>query len=454
MHREFCDCGEREELVIASPAQLHTYRTNVVAATCTEGGYTEMVCLCGDTIIVEGSRTPALGHDYTGNSATRTVIPNSCTEEGLVEYTCTRCGQMHAEVVPAHGHNYGVVEIREADCTHAGYTLYECSYCGDQRTERAPALGHSWGDWIIDRPATSSTPGSQHRVCERCGQEEIASIPVTQQGHVHHYDRSETVDPTCTEEGYTRYICPDDGVSFIDPDSAVAALGHDWVEDWRTESTARTRGVVCYKCTRCGELRYEALPKKSGDWRNPFWDVSSSDWFYDSVRYVAYNDYMKGTSASRFDPNTPMTRAMLVTVLYRMVGEPGAAGLSAPFVDLADDWYRSAVLWAYDTGVVKGTSDTTFSPDMLITREQMVTIFHRYAEYAGYDVSAISSIMGFADGPEVSSWARVPMAWAVRAKIVNGVLAEDGVTYLQPAGTATRAQAAAIIQRFDAWRLG
>ena len=460
MHRFCTVCGERENRVLASQNHQHAMTTHVIEPTCTEGGYTEMVCGCGEHFVVEGSRTVALGHDFTGNSATRTVIPNSCTEKGLVEYTCTRCGEMHAEVVPAHGHNYGVVEIREADCTHAGSTIYECSYCGNRHTERSPVLGHQWSDWIIDRPATATTPGAQHRICERCHQEEDAVIPVTQQGHTHHYDKSETVAPTCTEEGYTKWICPDDGASFIDPDSKVEPLGHSWKESWRTPSTTRTRGVVCYECDRCGILRYEALPKQDGGAQKSFWDVNSGDWFYEPVRYVSYNDYMQGTSSTRFEPNSPMTRAMLVTVLWRMVDKPSVAGLSMPFVDVparfedgSECWYHDAVLWAYETGVVKGTSDTTFSPDTLINREQMVTIFHRYADYAGYDTSEVTSIMGYADWRSVSDWARNPMGWAVRAGIVTGVLGDDGVTYLQPQGTATRAQAAAIIQRFDAWRL-
>lgn len=453
MHRVCSVCGEQEEMTLAGPNHKHTYDTHVVAPTCTEGGYTEKVCLCGDRFVVEGSRTNATGHDFTGNSATRTVIENGCTEDGLVEYTCSRCGEMHAEILPAHGHNYGVVEQKDPTCTSSGYTITECSYCKDRRTTYTSSLGHDWGDWIIDQPAQTDIPGAKHRVCKRCDLVETAVIPASPIGHKHIYTSSETILPTCTEQGYTKYYC-DCGASVIEPDSYVDALGHDWEESWRSESTTRTRGVICFKCTRpeCGILRYEALPKKEGTWKNTYWDVPTYEWFYDYVKYVSYNDYMNGTSSSHFDPNEPMTRAMLVTVLYRMVGSPSVRDLSMPFTDVPDEWFHDAVLWAYDTGVVRGVSDTEFAPMNLITREQMVTIFHRYAEYAGYDVSEMASLSGFTDAAQVDEYAVDPISWAVAAKIINGVDV-DGVSYLQPLGTATRAQAAAIIQRFDAWRL-
>ena len=454
-HRECSVCGAVEQRLLAGPThdQHHSYETHVVAPTCTEGGYTEKVCLCGDRFIVEGSRTNALGHDFTGNSSTRTVIENGCTEDGLVEYTCSRCGEMHAEILKAHGHNYGVVEQKDPDCTHSGYTTTECSYCKDRRTTYTSSLGHDWGDWIIDQPAATDKPGSKHRVCKRCDQLEEAVIPASPVGHKHEYTTAETILPTCTERGYTKYICSC-GVSVIEPDSYVDALGHDWVLDpsLSTASTQRTRGVQCYRCSRCGLIRYEFLPKIEGTWKNTYWDVPTYEWFYDYVKYVSYNDYMNGTSTSRFDPNEPMTRAMLVTVLYRMVGSPSVRSLSMPFTDVPNEWYHDAVLWAYDTGVVRGVTDTTFAPMNLITREQMVTIFHRYAEYAGYDVSDMASLRGFADAAEVDDYALDPISWAVGAGIINGINV-DGVDYLQPLGTATRAQAAAIIQRFDSWRL-
>ena len=447
-------CNETEtQLIHAGNSAGHTYKTVVVEPTCTEGGYTEKVCACGDSFIVEGSRTVALGHDYTGNSSTRTVIENTCTEGGLEEFTCSRCGQMHAEKLKAHGHNYEVTEQREATCTETGLKKTKCAYCGDTRTIRSAALGHQWGDWIVDEPATATTNGSKHRVCTRCLQEEVAVIPVTGEGHVHNYTEKHVVEPTCDERGYTEYLCPTDGDSFIDTDSYKDALGHDWEEMWRQESTKKTRGVIQYKCSRCGQLRYESMPRQEGSWENPFWDVGSKDWFYDNVRYVAYNEYMTGTSATRFDPGSSMTRAMLVTVLYRMVGEPDVKSQKEPFTDVkSGTWYSDAVTWAYNTGVVKGVSETEFAPNTTITREQMVTIFYRYANYAGYDTSGRKGLSSFSDAKSISAYAQDAFAWAVDAGIING-FESKGTKTLQPQGTATRAQAAKIIQTFDDWRI-
>lgn len=448
-------CGvEESQLIHAfSRADQHVYETKVVEPTCTEGGYTMQICACGKFFIEEGSRVEALGHSYTGDSATRTVIENSCTVDGLVEYTCSRCGEMHAEILKATGHNYENQEQQEPTCTEAGYKITKCAYCGDVRNVRLPALGHAWGDWIIDVEPTATTNGSRHRVCTRCLQEEVAVLPYSGEGHVHTYTERRDTEPTCTEQGYTAYICPTDGASFIDADSYVPALGHEWDEQWRQESTTRTRGVICYQCIRCGEYRYEYLPKAAGTWSNPYWDVSTGDWFFDNVRYVSYNEYMNGTSATRFDPNASMTRAMLVTVLYRMVGEPAVTGLNTPFTDVTNGtWYTNAVTWAYVNGVVNGISETEFAPDQTITREQMVTIFFRYANYAGYDVSARKGLSDFADAGTVSPYAQEAFSWAVSVGIING-FEDGGVRTLQPQGTATRAQAAKIIQTFDNWRV-
>ena len=183
----------------------------------------------------------------------------------------------------------------------------------------------------------------------------------------------------------------------------------------------------------------------------PFLDVCSGDWFYDAVRYVVANGFMNGTSSTLFASNGTMTRAMLVTVLYRMACSPSVRGLDMPFTDVRQGWYHDAVLWAYSTGIVNGVSSTEFAPENLITREQMVTIFWRYMNHLGLDVSAPTDLNAFPDCGSVSEYARQAFAWAVKAGIINGV-GEGGASYLRPQGSATRAQAAAMIQRFDAWR--
>lgn len=443
-------CGEAEELAIAGPAHVHTYTTVVVAPTCTEEGHTALRCACGYTVVDANSYVPALGHDYTGDSSTVTIEEPTCTKNGMKAYTCARCGEIHLEVLPAHGHNYGLTDEMEASCGKAGYREYVCAYCGDHKTERVPALGHNWGEWIVDTPATAQTEGSRHRVCKRCGAEQTESIPKLD--HTCEYSMVEVVEPNCTERGYTRYKCSC-GNSIIDEDSYTEPLGHDWVETFRQESTIHTQGLVQYQCTRCGVYRTETLPKLPGTWKNPFWDVKDSDWFYHEVRYVCQNDLMNGTSQTRFSPNEYMSRAMLVTVLYRMAGEPAVGNLACPFTDLTQDWYRDAVAWAYNCQIVLGVDETHFSPSVSITREQLVTIFYRYAAFYDYDTSAAAPLTAFADAASVSGYARDAMSWAAGAGLINGYRAQDGSSTIRPRGTATRAEAAAILMRFDQWRV-
>ena len=173
----------------------------------------------------------------------------------------------------------------------------------------------------------------------------------------------------------------------------------------------------------------------------PFSDVSADDWFYDPVVWIYNEGLMTGTSATMFEPNTSTTRAMIVSMLARLENVTGAE--SAGFSDVADsDWYADAVNWAASEGIVGGFGDNTFQPNSPITREQMASILYRYAEYKGLDVSARVDLSIYSDQP--SAWAEDVMQWAVAEGLFNGVTDDQ----LQPQGNATRAQVAAILQRF------
>ena len=175
----------------------------------------------------------------------------------------------------------------------------------------------------------------------------------------------------------------------------------------------------------------------------PFTDVTEGDWFYDAVRYAYETGLMDGVGDSLFAPNSDTTRAQLVTILYRLEGQPAPSGDSG-FSDVAaGTWYTDAVAWAAANGIVNGTTDTTFAPGEDITREQLVTVLYRYAESKGYDVSASADLSGYPDAGQVQDYAQPAMAWAVAEGIVEGV---DG--NLNPAGNATRAQIATILMRF------
>ena len=176
----------------------------------------------------------------------------------------------------------------------------------------------------------------------------------------------------------------------------------------------------------------------------PFDDVSKNDWFYDDVEYVYESGLMQGVRTRMFEPNAPITRGMIVTILYRMEGWPAVSG-SCVFQDVAPgSYYESAILWAAAQGIVKGYDDTHFGPDDSITREQLAAILMRYAAYKNQDTDVRASLNGFVDAGSISSYATNAVAWAVSGQLLAGV----GGSRIAPAGNATRAQAAAILHRF------
>ena len=175
----------------------------------------------------------------------------------------------------------------------------------------------------------------------------------------------------------------------------------------------------------------------------PFLDVGTNDWFYNDVAYVWENGLMSGTAADRFSPNASTTRAMLVTVLYRMDGSAISSG-NAPFTDVpAGSWYADAVSWAAENGIVTGYSASRFAPNEPVTREQVAAILYRYAMLCDRDLSPAASLMAFADHASVSGYAREALSWAVGSGLIGG---SNG--RLNPSGTATRAEIAAILHRF------
>lgn len=175
----------------------------------------------------------------------------------------------------------------------------------------------------------------------------------------------------------------------------------------------------------------------------PFLDVRPGDWCYDGVRYAFETGLMNGTSATAFTPDTPTTRGQIVAILYRLEGAPAAG--PAPFSDVRPDaYYASAVSWASQNGIVNGYGDNTFRPDNLITREQLAAFLYRFASRKGRDLSALADLSGFADAGQIASYAVTPLRWACAAGLVNGVSAGT----LAPGGTAPRAQAAVILSRF------
>lgn len=183
--------------------------------------------------------------------------------------------------------------------------------------------------------------------------------------------------------------------------------------------------------------------QKTPSVKNPFTDVKPGDWFYDDVMFVYEKKLMMGTSSTLFSPNEAATRAMLATILWRMEGSP-APKSSAGYSDVpTGQWYSDAIAWATEKGIFEGYGNGTFGPNDPITREQLAAIFYRYASHKGYDTSAVGSLEQFSDKDKASSWALDALKWAIGSGLMNG----KGDT-LDPTGTATRAEIAAMLHRF------
>ena len=202
-----------------------------------------------------------------------------------------------------------------------------------------------------------------------------------------------------------------------------------------------------------GDVKISATFTEDPDWTEPeepatdiseiFIDVAPNAWYKDAVQYAYDNGLMTGVSANEFAPEATTTRAMIVSMLARLENVTSAE--SVGFSDVSDgDWYATAVNWAATEGIVSGTGEGDFSPNAAITREQLAAMLMNYAAYKGQDVSARANLSAYSDAAAISSWANDVMQWAFAEGLISG-MTEDT---LQPQGSATRAQVAAILERF------
>lgn len=397
----------------------HTWvKTQTFPASCTEQGTVFYKCsACGAT---RTEKIAALGHDLSRCD----LRPATCTKPGRVVGTCARCGVQIDEVIPAKGHDYSYADVHtDPTCTEPGHYKGTCPTCGKDYDDVIPALGHDWGEWVVTQEPTYTTTGYRYHICARCNTRVGEDIPKL---HEHAWNAGVvTQKPTATEPGVKTFTCTICGAT-------------------KTESIPAT-GVpdVCPGGPTCPGYAFRDMPVPA-------------DWSHEGLDYCIYRGYIAGTSASTVAPTGVCTRAQLVSILYRMQGEPTTvrgielAKLRAPFDDVPrGQWYTDAIWWAKLTGVVAGTSATTFDPSGEITREQLAVILYNYTQqFAPGSLTATGSLAGFPDAGSVSSWARTEMAWAVGNGLISGT-GSGGVAYLSPQGSATRAQVAAILMRFE-----
>ena len=399
----------------------HTWvKTQTNPPSCTKQGTAFYKCsACGAT---RTEKIAALGHDLSRCD----LVPDAtCTQPGRAVGTCARCGVKIDEVIPAKGHDYSYksASSTEPTCTESGRYQGTCPVCGKDYNDTIPALGHDWGEWVTTIEPTYTTVGYRYHLCARCNTREGEDIPKL---HTHTWDAGVvTQKPTATEPGVKTFTCTICG-------------------ETKTESIPAT-GVpdVCPGGPTCPGYAFRDMPVPT-------------DWAHEGLDYCIYHGYIAGTSASTVSPNGVCTRAQLVSILYRVQGEPTTvkgyelSKLRAPFNDVPrGQWYTDAIWWAKLMGVVAGTSATTFDPEGEITREQLAVILYNYTkQFAPGSLTATGSLAGFPDAASVSSWARTEMAWAVGNGLISGT-GSGSVAYLTPQGSATRAQVAAILMRFE-----
>ena len=374
---------------------------------------------------------------HTGYGTTENTVPATCGEAGRVDTICSNCGEVvstkeipatgavcgatRTETIPATGeHTFVFTKNIAPTCTADGYDLYTCSGCGaTEKRNSKPALGHKWDNGTVTTEPTETTPGVRTYTCTVCGQTRTETIPATG-AHTHVWDNGTvTIAPTET-----------------------------------------TPGVRTYTCTVCGQTKNEIIPATGGSSVCPggpscpsygFSDVAGpNDWSHEGIDYCVRRSLMVGTGVGTFSPGMNCSRAQIVQILYNLSGnKTDYSRYYLPFTDVAPGaWYYDAVAWAYFNNVVSGTSETTFAPNDVITREQMAVILYGYtAEFAPEFTGNAASLNTFPDAGSVANWAYAAMSWAVGNGLISG-MGSGGVSYLAPQGSATRAQASAIIMRY------
>lgn len=354
---------------------------------------------------------------------------------------------------------YGTTENTvPATCGEAGRVDTICSNCGEiVSTKEIPATGaHTWDNGTVTTEPTETTPGVRTFTCAVCRATRTETIPATGE---HTFVFTKNVAPTCTTDGYDLYTCS--GCGATEKRNSKPALGHKWNSGTvTTEPTETTPGVRTYTCTVCSQTKNEIIPATGGSSVCPggpscpsygFSDVAGpSDWSHEGIDYCVRRSLMVGTGAGTFSPGMNCSRAQIVQILYNLSGDKtDYSRYYLPFTDVAPGaWYYDAVAWAYTNDVVSGTSESTFAPNDVITREQMAVILYGYtAEFAPEFTGNAASLNTFPDAGSVANWAYAAMSWAVGNGLISG-MGSGGVSYLAPQGSATRAQASAIIMRY------
>lgn len=398
---------------------------------------------------------------HTGYGTTENTVPATCGADGHIDTICSNCGDVIAtKVIPATGaHTWdnGTVTTEPTETT-PGERTFTCAVCGATKTEVIPATGAHTFVFTKNIAPTCTEAGYDLYTCRDCGATEQRNA---KPALGHKWDSGTvTAEPTEKDPGTMTYTCTVCGQTKTEVIPATGPHTHVWDEGTVTVApTETTPGVRTYTCTVCGQTRTEVIPATGsavcpGGAACPsfrFRDVPApSNWAHEGIDYCVRHGLMSGFDATTFSPDTVSTRAQIVMILYNLSGDTtDYSKYYVPFTDVKPGtWYYNAVAWGYDKDIVSGMTPTTFAPDGLITREQMAVLLYGYTEkYAPAYLGGAASLNGFPDAASVSNWAYAAMSWAVGNGLISGI-ASDGADYLAPSGGATRAQIAAIMMRY------
>ena len=398
---------------------------------------------------------------HTGYGTTETTVPATCGADGRIDTVCANCGDVIAtEVIPATGaHTWdnGTVTTEPTETT-PGVRTFTCAVCSQTKTEVIPATGTHTFVFTKNIAPSCTEAGYDLYTCSGCGATEKRN-PKPALGHK--WDSGTvTAEPTEKDPGTMTYTCTVCGQTKTEVIPATGPHTHVWGEGTVTVApTETTPGVRTYTCTVCGQTRTEIIPATGsavcpGGAACPsfrFRDVPApSNWAHEGIDYCVRHGLMSGFDATTFSPDTVSTRAQIVMILYNLSGDTtDYSKYYVPFTDVKPGtWYYNAVAWGYDKDIVAGMTPTTFAPDGLITREQMAVLLYGYTEkYAPAYLGGAASLNSFPDAASVSNWAYAAMSWAVGNGLISGI-ASNGADYLAPSGGATRAQIAAIMMRY------
>lgn len=398
---------------------------------------------------------------HTGYGTTENTVPPTCGADGCIETVCSNCGEVIAtKVIPATGaHTWdnGTVTTEPTE-KDPGVMTYTCAVCSQTKTEVIPATGTHTFVFTKNVAPSCTEAGYDLYTCRDCGASEQRNV---KPALGHKWDSGTvTTEPTEKDPGTMTYTCTVCGATKTEVIPATGPHTHVWNEGTVTVApTETTPGVRTYTCTVCGQTRTEIIPATGsavcpGGAACPsfrFRDVPApSNWAHEGIDYCVRHGLMSGFDATTFSPDTVSTRAQIVMILYNLSGDTtDYSKYYVPFTDVRPStWYYNAVAWGYDKDIVAGMSTTTFAPDGLITREQMAVLLYGYTEkYAPAYLGGAASLNGFPDAASVSNWAYAAMSWAVGNGLISGI-ASNGADYLAPSGGATRAQIAAIMMRY------